>query len=372
MLHIDLPSHAQMERLLRARRPGSVSIYIPTTPVSSEAGASRIDLGNAIDEALDQLRDAGFDKRELASIEAQLTAVLEEEDWAFAAHTLAVFADAERTATFRLANRIARTVEVSDRFHVKPLFRALTFPQSALVLALAAGSVRVVDVEPDMPAEAMPVPDMPRDAASHAGKASTKDRSASRRLQGSEGEKVLLTQYARAVARALRPVAVAADVPVILAAAEPLASIYRGVDASDHLVEPGIDGNPEARSDSDLAAAARGVLDQVYAQSLAEIRGVFEARTNTGRATADVATAARAATMGAVDTLLVDMDETLPGLVDEDSGAVTFNTPDDASDYGILDEIARRTYLNGGRVLAVRRADIPGGERLAAILRFAV
>jgi hypothetical protein len=30
-------------------------------------------------------------------------------------------------------------VEVSDRFHLKPLFRAVTFPNTCFVLALAEG-----------------------------------------------------------------------------------------------------------------------------------------------------------------------------------------------------------------------------------------
>ena len=36
------------------------------------------------------------------------------------------------------------------------------------------------------------------------------------------------------------------------------------------------------------------------------------------------------------------------------------------------DEIACRVWLTGGRVLAVRREDRPGGESVAAILRYAV
>lgn len=372
MLHVDIPTHAQMERLIRARRAGSVSIYLPTTPVTSDAAASRIELKNAIDEALGHLRDADHDKRELTALEDALADILDDDDWQFQAHTLAVFATPERTAVFRLGNRIARTVEVSDRFHVKPLFRVAAFPQAALVLALAAGSVRLIEVEPDLPAEAVRVDGLPKDAASAVGKASIGDRSPSGRIQGSEGQKVRLTQYARAVARAIAPTVAASGVPLILAATEPLASIYRSVDASEHLVPMGIDGSPEGLTESELASRAREVLDAVYAQQLAELRDLFGARRASGRASTDIATVARASTIGAVDTLLVDMDETVPGFVDEGSGAITLDTPVDAHDYGVLDEIARRTYLNGGRVVAVRRSDIPDGERLAAILRYAV
>lgn len=372
MLHVDIPSRAQMERLLRERRAGCVSIYVPTTPISAQVAANQIDLKNAIDEALGQLRDADVDKLGLAALEERLVDVLDDEEWQFQAHTLAVFATPERAVTFRLGNRVARTVEVSDRFHVKPLFRIAEFPQVALVLALAAGSVRLIEIEPDLPAETVRVVGLPKDAASAVRKASIKDRSPSGRIQGSEGQKVLLTQYARSVARAIAPIVAAADVPLILAATQPLASIYRSIDASERLDARGIDGNPEALSESEIGSQARDVLDAIYADRLRELRDLFEVRRGTGRGSTDVAAVARAATMGAVDTLLVNMDETLPGIVDEQTGEVIVGTPDDAHDYGVLDEIARRTFLNGGRVVAVRRSDIPDDAQLAAILRYAV
>ena len=50
---------------------------------------------------------------------------------------------------------------------------------------------------------------------------------------------------------------------------------------------------------------------------------------------------------------------------------MTFDEADDAVNYGVVDEIARRVWLNGGSVLAVRRADIPGNGSLAALLRYA-
>ena len=81
---------------------------------------------------------------------------------------------------------------------------------------------------------------------------------------------------------------------------------------------------------------------------------------------------ARAATFGAVDTLLADIDQAVPGFVDEESGAVTLDDRDDAANYGVVDELARRVLLSGGRVLALRADDIPGETATAAILRYPV
>ena len=90
------------------------------------------------------------------------------------------------------------------------------------------------------------------------------------------------------------------------------------------------------------------------------------------RASGDIVDVARAATFGAVDTVLVDIDEVVPGVIDEESGAVTLMDEADASGYGVVDDIARRVWLSGGRVLAVRRGDIPGGGSVAAILRYPI
>ena len=84
-----------------------------------------------------------------------------------------------------------------------------------------------------------------------------------------------------------------------------------------------------------------------------------------------VACPAAVCEVGAIP-ILVDIDEAVPGFIDEESGAVTFDAEDDAANYGVLDEVARRVFLSSGRVLAVRREDVPGGSPAAAILRYAV
>jgi hypothetical protein len=292
------------------------------------------------------------------------------EFWRFQARTLAVFATPDATTTFRLPHRLQPAVEVSDRFHVKPLLRALTFPQVALVLALAQGSARVVEVAPDVEPGPVDVPDLPRDAASFAGKASITDRSPSGRFQGSEGQKVRMRRYARGVDQALRPILSGLGVPLILAAAEPLDSIYRSVSSYPLLAGTSIDGNPETSSDAELAEAAREVLDELNAAALAAVHELYERREQESRAAADLAVIARAATFGAVDTILVDIDASVSGAIDEHTGAIELSDADDAVDYGVVDEIVRRVWRMGGTVLAVRAEDIPGGGPAAALLRY--
>ena len=149
--------------------------------------------------------------------------------------------------TFQVANQLSPIVEVSDRFHVKPLLRSATFPQAAYVLALSQNAARLVEVSPDEPPVDIKVPGMPSDAASSVGKASIADRSADRRIQGSEGQKVRLRQYSRRVEEALRPLLSGLDLPLILAATEPLASIFRAVNTYPHLATRSSPATPTRR-----------------------------------------------------------------------------------------------------------------------------
>ena len=84
------------------------------------------------------------------------------------------------------------------------------------------------------------------------------------------------------------------------------------------------------------------------------------------------AQAARAATYGAVAAVAVDIDAPVPGQVDDADGSVTFAASASAETHGIVDQIAGRVLMTGGRVLALRRDEIPGGGELAAILRYAL
>jgi hypothetical protein len=372
-LHTDIPTSGEIERLLQARGEGLVSIYLPTTPVTPAAEADRIAFKNLAREAVEELRARGLAARELGEVEEEFEDLHDDDTfWAELSHSLAVFAGAGGLRSFRLPNRLTEAVQVADRFYVKPLLRAVTFPQTAFVLALAEGSVRLLEVTPDLPTFEVRVPDLPRDAAAAAGKASITDRSPARRLQGTEGRKTLVRSYARAVDRALRPVLSGQSVPLILAAAQPIDGIFRAVNSFPHLAGPTIEGSPEGRTDAELGEAARPILDRLYADELRALHALFDERAAAGRGAVEINDLARAATFGAVETLFVDIDSNLSGTIDEQTGAVTLDPEDQPGDYGIADELARRTLLADGRVLAVRAADVPTEAPAAAILRYAV
>jgi hypothetical protein len=373
MLYVDIPSISEFADLNRERADACVSIYLETTPLTQHADASRIALGNLAKEARHQLEAVGLDKRLLAPLMEHIDDLADDtEFWRHQANSLAVLATPDKLRTYRLANKLSPTVQVSDRFHLKPLLRAITFPNAAFVLALSENGVRVVEVFADLPAQTMKIDTLPKDAASSVGKSTLNDRAPVGRIQGAEGQNVRFRQYARQVDAALRPVLTGRTTPLILAATGRLDAVCRSVNSYPTLLIDSIKASPDRMTDAEIADAARPILDAYFETQIDQLKSLYDARAKQGRATTDISDAARAATYGAIEALLVDMDSVVPGTMDEETGVVTFADGADATSYGIVDEIAGRALASGARVLAVRKHDLPGGGELAAILRFAV
>lgn len=371
--HIDIPSENDLKQLMSVSEPACVSIYLPTSTLPTEADANRIEFKTLASTALERLHSSGADKHDVNAIQEGFAELDDDEAfWLHLARSLAVFATPHSLRTFRLPNQLTDLVDVSDRFIVKPLLRAVTFPQAAYVLALSVNSARLLSISPDGEPHEVDVPEMPKDAPSAVGLDSLRDNDPMSRTQGAEGRKLRLRQYAHQVDRALRRAIGASDLPLILAAAQPLESIFRATTHYPRLAPANIEGNPDERTDAELADAARGVLDVVYAQKIDKIKETFEARAGHDRATTDLTRIARAATFGAVDLLLVDIDASIDGTVDPEDGRLQVDDSDTLSNYGVVDEIAKRVMDSGGRVLAVRKEQVPSGADAAAILRFAV
>jgi len=145
MLHVDIPTHDEVRDLLDQRDPITVTIYLPTTPLTQATDASRIALKTLSRDAERQLTAAGADRQRVAALIEQIDDVIDDDAfWRVQAHSLALMVTPDRLRSFRLPNALLPMVAVSDRFHMKPLLRAVTFPQLAYVLALSAGGVRLL------------------------------------------------------------------------------------------------------------------------------------------------------------------------------------------------------------------------------------
>src|SRR5262245_14641247 len=116
ILPTDIPTRAQLDGLLDAGDPWSVSIYLPTSP-SSRGDAERIELKNLAAEAVRQLQQAGAGRSDVAAIEEEVADLIDDDEfWRYQARSLALFLTPTSSSTYRLPHNLTSIVEVSDRF----------------------------------------------------------------------------------------------------------------------------------------------------------------------------------------------------------------------------------------------------------------
>ena len=391
MLHIDIPTLAEFKALAQIKGETCVSLYLPTSPLGGSARTNRTAFKDIAKEALSQLKEAGTDKKKISVFEERFEHLagaehdVQDDDkirklqrakpdpvesfWHYQANGLAVLATPSMMRTFRLPNRPRSLAEVADRFHLTPLIRAMTSPHDVFVLALAEESVRLIHAFANFPPERLQIPELPRNAEEATRRPSVHVRAPRGRLQNLEGEKVLLHQYARKVDQAVRSALAGQDKPLVLAAVEPLASIFRSVNTYPRLAAETIEGNPDLKTDAELEDVAIPILDRLYSHELKAVIALYD-ELKPRRATTDVSYAAHAATAGVIDQLLVDLDAVIPGLVSDIDGSVTYSASDDAETYSVVDEVARRALCTGARVLGARKEEMPERAPLAAILRY--
>jgi len=391
MLHIDIPTLAEFKALAQIKGETCVSLYLPTSPLADNIRANRIAFRDLAREALAQLREAGADKRKIAVFEerfdhlAGLEHDVQDEDkirklqrakpdpfdtfWRYQANGLAVLSTPGLMRMFRLPNPPKPLAEVADRFHLTPLIRVMTSPHDIFVLALAEESVRLIHAFANFPPVRLQIPDLPRNAEEATRRPSFHVRAPRRRLQNLEGEKVLLHKYVRKVEQAVHSALAGLNTPLVLAAEEPIATMFRSLNTYPRLADEIIEGNPDLTTDAELEDAAIPILDRLYSRELKAVIARYD-ELKPRRATTDVSYAAHAATAGAVEQLLVDLDAVVPGLVSDIDGSVIYSASDDAETYSVVDEVARRALYTGARVLGARREELPDRAPLAAILRY--
>jgi hypothetical protein len=391
MLHIDIPTLPEFKALAQIKGDVCISMYLPTSPLGENARINRIAFKDIAKEVLSQLKEGGIDKKKIVIFEARFEHLagadhdVQDDDkirkrqrakpdeidafWHYQASGLAVLATAGMMRTFRLPNRPKPLAEVADRFHLTPLIRAMTSPHDIFVLGLAEESARLVHAFSNFPPERLQIPDLPRNAEEATRRPSVHVRASRGGLQNLEGEKVLLHQYVRKVEQAVRSALIGRNAPLVLAAEEPLASIFRSVNTYPKLADEIIEGNPDLITDAKLEDAAIPILDRLYSRELKAVIALYN-ELKPRRATTDVSYAAHAATAGAIDQLLVDLDTVIPGLVSDIDGSVTYSASDDVETYSVVDEVARRALYTGARVLGARKEELPDRAPLAAILRY--
>jgi hypothetical protein len=188
------------------------------------------------------------------------------------------------------------------------------------------------------------------------------------RMRQDEDVKVRLQQFVSDVETAMRPFLRETRLPLLLAGVELLVSLYRHVNTYAHIIEEPILGNQDNRPRKEIADQARAVLRRWYEALVTSWLQRVEETRGRGQGSTDANVIARAAEEGRIEALVVDIEAEFPGRIID--GAIVGESAPSAVTYDVLDELAGRTFRQGGEVLGVKSGRLPNGAKVAAVFRY--
>lgn len=374
VINYEVPNVEDLIRLGEPR-PGAVTIYVNTAPTPQGRELARTTAKSAVDQAIRNLRDAGATHSEQEALRTQWTEIADDSDlWGNLSNSLVILLAPGVTEEYVLPNQFEPQSQVGDYFDLAPLVRAVTTPQRAFALTLSTDGWNLWTATKGARASELPlVGDYADDAADATNRASIRGRQLVRKLGGDEGQKVLLDRYAQVVAEAvgqeLGRIDPQSAVPLFLFANEPLLSMVQshGLPGTVVTIQGAADELRPDQIDDSIRERITAVTAEAVNQRADRIGNGFA----DGLAVTDLAQAARAAAVGAVHTLLYDINLDVRGNLDEATGRIEL---DDAG-TDLLSRLAVQVLRTGGEVVAVRPGEVEAeiwNGRLLAGLRYSL
>lgn len=375
---------AGLERLTRAATPPCVSIYVPPAPIAEQARADRLQLRAALDEAEAELDSIGIDKRareDLLAPGRALAARQDREPLPGSGIVLFLWKGGSRSLETRTPPQ--KLVVVGPRLHVRPLLERAVAPDRFALLSIRERGVRLFSGDRDrlVPMPADDVPRELRDVVGYDHRATSLQMHTQGPRQGGGARTAVFhgqgagvddhagerTRYLRAVDRALVPAVRSMRCPVVLAAAEPVASAFRNLSEIPGLLPAGIPQAAAPGAESALHARAWPLVRDQLGTASDKLADRVREGLGTGRVIQQPDAVVTAAREGRVADLLCAADRSL--WADPTHPTVVRSTRA-AGDLDLIDIAAVETLRHGGEVRFVDAARVPtDGSPIAAVLR---
>jgi hypothetical protein len=368
-------------RALLAERPGPcVSIFLPTHRGGAEADPIR--WRGLLDEAQRRLTAVGLRAAEAGELLAPGRSVLEDPlFWKHQGDGLAAFLAAGFLRLYRLPFAFDELAIASAGFHVRPLLPLLAGDGRFYVLALSSNGVRLVqgthygageiDLKgvPQGLAEALQTHDVDEPLTFHTRPTGGGGWGAIFHGHGVgiDDAKDDLLRYFQQIDRGLHGLLREERAPLLLAAVDYLQPLYRKANSYPHLLEQGIEGNPDRLSARELHDRAWPLVRPLFEQAQQRAAAQYRQLAGTGHASGDLEAVVAAAHAGRVETLFVALGRQVWGLFDPSAGRVERHDQASPGDVDLLDFAAAQTLKHGRTVYAVEPRQVPSGADVAAI-----
>lgn len=380
-------------QLIDAEGGERLTILMPTEKAGPPTRKNPIRFKNHLAECERLLEARGLNSEAIDGFLGDARALIDDHQfWQHQRDGLAAFIDEQGMRLRRMLTLVSDRVTLSPRFYILPLVDEFLKDTTLYVLALSAGSVRMHRVTRDsiQPVELKDTPgsldemlsgvESERQLQFHSGTSrqappgSGGDRPAAFHGQGASGDDneqmVRLSEYCRAINAGVISTLVGEHAPLMIAATEPILSVYRGNSTYPGLVDRAIIGNPESTSPDELHRQALDTFEPIHDAERRRAAERYQQRLGTGEISDEVKDVLVAASDGRVQTLLIKESATEQGIFNEQDRLVETDESLPGTE-DLLNLAAIYTLRASGAVHLMPEGEMPTDSKIAAIMRYA-
>lgn len=376
---------------LEPHEPPCISLYQPTHRSHPDNQQDPIRYRNLVRELESSLL-AKYPKRDLRQLLERFQDLARDDDfWNHRTEGLAILGAPGTFEIFELQRPVRELIVVADSFHTKPMLRVLQSADRYQILCLNRHEAKLYEGNRDAldPIELTDVPatitqalggelSEPHQTVASYGFGPGGPRSArgERGMHHGHGQKkdeveIDMVRFFRAIDRAIlerysRP----SGLPLMLAALKEYHGPFHEVSHNPHLMDDGIERNPDELDLEQLRMLAWEKVEPVYLARLAGLVESYESARSRQLGSDDIGHVAEAAIGGRVGTLLVEAERVIPGRLDPASGRVEPGDLADPEVDDLLDDLAEAVLRRKGEVVVVPTERMPSGTGVAATYRF--
>jgi hypothetical protein len=283
---------------------------------------------------------------------------------------------------FHIRQEFETKVVVGDFFHVFPILHALDLQsQEFLLLALSQKHVRLLrctrnDVNEIAFPENVPtnleaflntrLPNESPRPITENGQGENTMSGTFNSPHDRDNKDQFIAHFFRAIDKAVFDLLRGQDNPLVLCAVEYEQSMYREINTYPHLWQESVTGSPESFRGGEMHARAIEAVQDWFAQPARKALALWENVAGSTRATTQFPDIVKAAFESRIAHLFVKENAQTMGVFDRDTMQMSVQ----GRHEDLVNAAALQTLAFGGDVFIMAPEDVPGGQQMAAILRY--
>ena len=366
----------QFEELAVRETGPCVSVFLPTHSGGKEVlnHEDRLTFKNLTRQIREEMEKQGYEAPAIAKFMEPLQGLLEDAGlWRHQEKGLAVFAAGNFLRYFTLPLSFEPFFNFSTEFYLKPLLPFFTGGGDFFLLTLNFHEVQLYRGNREGLEEVLFEPPLPQRLEEVVGfdyeekfKGLHSMKMGGHAMGTFHGpgewqadEKDETLSFFREVDKEIVPALGGGNAPLVVAALEYLAPIYREANTYPFLYPEPLSGNPKHVPLPDLHKKVWDMLAFHFDKERNQQAELLSQLRDTDRTATDIREVIPAAIAGRIDALFLDKNEEIWGVYDKADAAVRVDNKRNPSDTALTNLAAVQVFLNGGKVYITDREALP-------------